>query len=198
LRDDALRFAAHFLLGHCYKHTDRLEEAKIEFLRAANLNRDDDGPLLELGNIAFRLKDFATAERYYRNVRDRGRMNSPKARWNLALLYNSTGRLEAARDELEALPMTSTHQFDRGQLSMAIDIGLEERAARERFKRRVVHFLLVGTALMLLAIIVVIYRRLQTNPEIPLGQRADLSAKLMTSLLSIFAALVGTIVGLSL
>jgi tetratricopeptide (TPR) repeat protein len=211
--DDGQKYRVHYLLGFCYKKQDRLDDAAEQFQLARDLNPDSDSAYFESGNVEFLRGNLARAEAIFGDVRDRGETNANKARWNLALVYQSKGAWEKALAELDALPTNSVHEFNRNSLRKSIRDAQQKAAAAlkkahdaaealkhdrrdraELFRRLMIGLVVVGV-FVVAGLIFVLYRRLQRTPELSAQERADYTGKVMGGLFNMLSLLGGAMLG---
>jgi len=203
------KFRAHFILGHCYKHSHDYAKAVSEFSAANDVSDGDDSALLELGNIEDLQNHHDSAERYYKQAIDAHGVNAAKARWNLVLLYHSEGKLEEANEELKKLPAQSNHNLTLSQLDNLVStsqkkkkdaelLAAHQQESRARFFGYIWRTLIGAATFVVVALIATLYRRTLRDPTLTEAQRLDFVGKLIGGLFSMLSLLGGTMLGLLL
>jgi tetratricopeptide (TPR) repeat protein len=85
----------HFNLGNVFRDAGDLEGAQQEWLETLRLDPAHSGAMTQLGSFAAIKGDFGKAERWFRAALDVEPANA-MARFNLALVFEKTGRPEEA------------------------------------------------------------------------------------------------------
>jgi Flp pilus assembly protein TadD len=94
---DPLSAREHVDLGLSYEAQGQLDLARREYLKAAARQDDWATPYFNLGNIAYRERDFAAAESHFRKALSLEAGN-PDIMNNLAVVLHQLGRDAEARD----------------------------------------------------------------------------------------------------
>jgi len=95
VRTDPGSSFGHFNLGNSLRDAGDLEGAKREWLETLRLDPANSGAMTQLGSFAAVKGDFGNAERWFRAALDADPTNA-MARFNLALVFEKTGRPEEA------------------------------------------------------------------------------------------------------
>ena len=98
--DDPLTAREHVDLGLSYELQGKSDLAEKEYLKAAGKEQDWATPYFNLGNIAYRNKDLAAAEKYYSKALDRD-PESPDIMNNLATVLHEQGMNARAGELIE-------------------------------------------------------------------------------------------------
>lgn len=124
--DDPLTAEEHVDLGLSYELQGKTDLAEREYLKAATRKPDWAVPHFNLGNVRYRDKDLAGAQRYYRTALDLDSGN-PDIMNNLALVLYELGEDRQAKALIErALSIRSRDEYR--ETLRRIDAGMHERA----------------------------------------------------------------------
>ena len=95
VRTDPGSSFGHFNLGNSLRDAGDLEGAQQEWLETLRLDPANSGAMTQLGSFAAIKGDLGKAERWFRAALDADPANA-MARFNLALVFEKTGRPEEA------------------------------------------------------------------------------------------------------
>jgi tetratricopeptide (TPR) repeat protein len=185
-----------YLQARAFKRLGDWDSSRETFEAVRELHPKDDSALLELGNLDFSERNLRRAEEYYTRVIGLKSVNEVKARHNLALVYQSQGKLHDAMELIEGIPEKSVHGESVSQLKAALFHAIKTRERRAAFFYKIWIALLVLAVIVIAGIIYMIYRRSQRDPGLTAAQRLDFAGKLMGGLFSMLSLLAGTMIGL--
>jgi tetratricopeptide (TPR) repeat protein len=100
VRTDPVSSFGHFNLGNSLRDAGDLEGARQEWLETLRLDPAHSGAMTQLGSLAAVRGDLGKAERWFRAALDADPANA-MARFNLALVFEKTGRPEAAATQYD-------------------------------------------------------------------------------------------------
>ena len=94
-------FRSWYSLGYAQYKLRLLPSAVESLTRSASLNARSVNTQLVLGTVQRLLKQWAAAEEHLTRAKTLSKKPPPEVHWQLALLYNQTGRNAQAADELD-------------------------------------------------------------------------------------------------
>jgi tetratricopeptide (TPR) repeat protein len=110
-----------FLAGSVYLRNKDIENARVQFIRASELDPANDHALSALGDMALEAGDLTEADQYYSKAHEAAPSNVTANR--LALLRIRGGYLESAKEILEeALTGDPADVMTRNNLAIAMDM----------------------------------------------------------------------------
>lgn len=193
---DEHAYRAHLLLGHLYKRAGDYEGAIAEFRSADGLSGEDDHAKLELGNTFYLMHQYEPAIRKYKDVIAHAGKNETKARANLVLALIGLGLPEQARQEFDKIPEGALYEFSGTDLSGLLGAAEFKQQHRDELFSYAWRSLAGVAVLVVVAMIFLLYRRAQRDPDLTAAQRLDFAGKLIGGLFSMLSLVGGTMLGL--
>jgi tetratricopeptide (TPR) repeat protein len=193
----------YFLLAHCHKKLEEEEEALDYFEKVRQLDQNNSGAILELGNLEFDQGEFSKAKDWYMEAVGRGTSNLHRARWNLALSHQILQEWDDAKKNYQMLLAQPSYSRKARARIREIDEKLSEfkrlqdeesleAEKRAAFFRWLRGGLAIGAIAFATAWVVLLQRQRNLDKSIPSEKKGDLTTLVTQALVGLWCGLLSS------